>query len=203
MWPLHVRVSIAIYYQLYKLHKLPVTALIEQDHFLYLSSLLLLLSSNELYLSHTEYTKYNQQWNVFSAFNPSKCTHTWSSGQPTLWHPGSSGVQCLAQGSQISCGQFLPEPRFERTTSGYKSDALSIRATTADFNGLSTSVEMHLNCLIFFNLYQKSFESRWLSREKWITLVLCCDWLLVADVTYSCSRTPLTQDQAWVDRESW
>ncbi len=22
------------------------------------------------------YTKYNQQWNVFSAFNPSKCTHT-------------------------------------------------------------------------------------------------------------------------------
>ncbi len=27
------------------------------------------------------YTEYNQQWNVFSAFNPSKCTHTWSSGQ--------------------------------------------------------------------------------------------------------------------------
>ncbi len=26
------------------------------------------------------YTEYNQQWNVFSAFNPSKCTHTWSSG---------------------------------------------------------------------------------------------------------------------------
>ncbi len=25
------------------------------------------------------YTEYNQQWNVFSAFNPSKCTHTWSS----------------------------------------------------------------------------------------------------------------------------
>ncbi len=39
------------------------------------------------YLSHTQY---NQQWNVFSAFNPSKCTHTWSSGQPTLRRPGSS-----------------------------------------------------------------------------------------------------------------
>ncbi len=36
------------------------------------------------------YTDYNQQWNVFSAFNPSKCTHTWSSGQPTLRRPGSS-----------------------------------------------------------------------------------------------------------------
>ncbi len=36
------------------------------------------------------YTEYNQQWNVFSAFNPFKCTHTWSSGQPTLRHTGSS-----------------------------------------------------------------------------------------------------------------
>ncbi len=40
-------------------------------------------------------------------------------------------VRCLAQGSHLSRGQFLPEPRFEPTTSGYKSDALSIRATTA------------------------------------------------------------------------
>ncbi len=70
---------------------------------------------------------YNQQWNVFSAFNPSKCTHTWSSGQSGE----QSGVRCLAQGSHLSHGQFLPEPRFEPTTSGYKSDALSIRATTA------------------------------------------------------------------------
>ncbi len=69
---------------------------------------------------------------MFSAFNPSKCTHTWSSGQPTQWRPGSSlEVWCLAQGAYLSHGQFLPEPRFEPTTSGYKSDALSIRATTA------------------------------------------------------------------------
>ncbi len=40
-------------------------------------------------------------------------------------------VRCLAQGSHLSRGQFLPDPRFESTTSGYKSDALSIRATTA------------------------------------------------------------------------
>ncbi len=56
--------------------------------------------------------------------------------------PGEQlGVRCLAQGSHLSHGieggenaryslphqQFLPEPRFEPTTSGYKSDALSIR----------------------------------------------------------------------------
>ncbi len=45
------------------------------------------------------YTEFNQQWNVFSAFNPSKCTHTWSSGQPTLRHPGSSwGFGALLRG---------------------------------------------------------------------------------------------------------
>ncbi len=64
---------------------------------------------------------------MFSAFNPSKCTHTWSSGRSGE----QSGVRCLAQGSHLSRGQFLPEPRFEPTTSGYKSNALSIRATTA------------------------------------------------------------------------
>ncbi len=45
------------------------------------------------------YTEYNQQWNVCSAFNPSKCTHTWSSGQPTLRFPGSSrGFSALLKG---------------------------------------------------------------------------------------------------------
>ncbi len=32
------------------------------------------------------YTEYNEEWNVFSVFNPS----IWSSGQPTLQRPGSS-----------------------------------------------------------------------------------------------------------------
>ncbi len=45
------------------------------------------------------YTEYNQQWNVFSAFNPSTCTHTWSSGQLTLPRPGSSlGFGALLKG---------------------------------------------------------------------------------------------------------
>ncbi len=36
---------------------------------------------------------------MFSAFNPSKCTHTWSSGQLTLWHLGSSwGFGALLKG---------------------------------------------------------------------------------------------------------
>ncbi len=50
------------------------------------------------------YTEYNQQWNLCSAFNPFKCTHTRSSGQPML-RPGEQlGVQCLAQGSHLSRG---------------------------------------------------------------------------------------------------
>ncbi len=36
---------------------------------------------------------------MFSAFNSSKCTHTWSSGQPTLRCPGSSwGFGALLKG---------------------------------------------------------------------------------------------------------
>ncbi len=68
---------------------------------------------------------------MFSAFNPSKCTHTWSSGQPTLQRPGSSwGFGAMLKGLT----SFMPEPRFEPTTSGYKSDTLSIRATTAPWS---------------------------------------------------------------------
>ncbi len=68
---------------------------------------------------------------------------------------------------------------------------------------------------IFFNLL--TFNKRVESREKWVTLALCCDWLFAGDVTlalccdwlfagdvtHSCARASLTQDQAWVDRESW
>ncbi len=54
------------------------------------------------------YTEYNQQWNVFSAFNPSKCTHTRSSGQPILRRPGNSwGFSALLKVSPQShqgCG---------------------------------------------------------------------------------------------------
>ncbi len=48
-------------------------------------------------------------------------THpNWSSGQPTVRRPGSSlGYWCLAQGSHLSRGRFLPKPGFELTTLGY------------------------------------------------------------------------------------
>ncbi len=59
--------------------------------------------------------------------------------------------------------------------------------------------------LIFFNIltFNKSFESRWLSREKWITLALCCDCLFATDVIHSCARAPLTQDQAHGTKPDW
>ncbi len=60
--------------------------------------------------------------------------------------------------------------------------------------------------LIFFNLL--TFNIRVLNLAGSLArseshLLLCCDWLFAADVTHSCARAPLTQDQAWVDRESW
>ncbi len=48
------------------------------------------------------------------------------------------GVRCLAQGSQLSHGQFLPDLRFEPTTSGYKSNALSIRPRLPPDDGLES-----------------------------------------------------------------
>ncbi len=54
------------------------------------------------------YTDYNEEWNVCSAFNPSK----WSSGQPTLQRPGEQlGVCCLAQGSHLSRGTLPARAR--------------------------------------------------------------------------------------------
>ncbi len=67
------------------------------------------------------YTEYNQQWNVFSAFNPSKCTHTWSSGQPSLRRPGSSrGLGTLLKGLTLvvdnSCRSRDSNPRPQITS---------------------------------------------------------------------------------------
>ncbi len=86
--------------------------------------------------------------NLCSAFNPSKSTHAIVNTHPEQWAaiyaaaPGEQlGVRCLAQGSHLSRGieggenarihsphrQFLPDLRFKPTTSGYKSNTLSIR----------------------------------------------------------------------------
>ncbi len=77
------------------------------------------------------YTEYNEEWNVFSAFNPAKCTHTWSSGQPTLQRPGNSwGFGALLMGltsvvdTSWQSRDLNPQPW---VTLGFKSNALSIR----------------------------------------------------------------------------
>ncbi len=79
---------------------------------------------------------------MFSAFNPSK----WSSGQPTLWRPGSSwGFGALLKGLisvvDTSCQSQDSNPQ-PWVTSGFKSNALSIRPRLphdmphiVDFNG--------------------------------------------------------------------
>ncbi len=103
------------------------------------------------YLSHTQY---NQQWNVFSAFNPSKCTHTWSSGQPTAAAPGEQlEVQCLAQGSHLGRGQFLPEPRFEPTTSG-----LQVQCSIPLGHWLYTVSYCHTHMLYIIMFYLNLFD---------------------------------------------
>ncbi len=86
---------------------------------------------DELYLSHIchNYTEYNEEWNVFSAFNPSKCTHL------EQW-----AADCAAPGKQswTSCWSRDSNPQ-PWVTSGFKSNALSIRPTTGDrWNNLYT-----------------------------------------------------------------
>ncbi len=76
------------------------------------------------------YTEYNEEWNVFSAFNPSKCTHL------EQW-----AADCAAPGEQswTSCRRRDSNPQ-PWVTSGFKSNALSIRPTTALFlNSLFSS----------------------------------------------------------------
>ncbi len=60
---------------------------------------------------------------MFSAFNPSKCTHTWSSGQPTLQRSGSSwGFGALLKGLTSVMDNFCwsrdsnPQPRVTSLT---------------------------------------------------------------------------------------
>ncbi len=77
--------------------------------------------------------------NLCSAFNPSKCTHTVvnTHPEPMLRRPGSSWVFGLTSVVVLKVErmlvihsphrQFLPDPRFEPTTLGYKSNALSMR----------------------------------------------------------------------------
>ncbi len=47
----------------------------------------------------------NHQWNVFSAFNPSKCTHTWSSGHWAADTAAPGG----AVGGSVPCSRVSPQ----------------------------------------------------------------------------------------------
>ncbi len=74
------------------------------------------------------YTEYSQQWNVFSAFNPSKCTHLEQWVQPSLRRPGSSrGFGTLLKGLTLvmdnSCRSRDSNPQPQIT----KSNTLSTR----------------------------------------------------------------------------
>ncbi len=84
------------------------------------------LSSGELYLSHTPlyrvnlfvtYTIIHEEWNVFSAFNPSKCTHL------EQW---AADIAAPGEQSWTSCRSWDSNPQ-PWVTSGFKSNALSIR----------------------------------------------------------------------------
>ncbi len=72
----------------------------------------------------TLYSEYNQQWNVFSAFNPSKCTLGAVGSRYCGWGFGAllKGLTSVVDNSCRS-RDSNPQPRV-------KSDALSIRATT-------------------------------------------------------------------------
>ncbi len=63
----------------------------------------------ELFICHiTNYTEYNQQWNVFAVFNPSKCTHTWSSGHTHTHTHRCCGVRGAVGGS-VPCSRVSPQ----------------------------------------------------------------------------------------------
>ncbi len=78
-------------------------------------------------------------------------THTWSSGQPGE----QSGVRCLAQGSHLSRGQLLPEPRFEPTTS----------VTSATLYPLGHDCPTS-GILLVYTLYSKFFKRYFLSEKQ-------------------------------------
>ncbi len=63
------------------------------------------------------YTEYNEEWNVFSAFNPSKCTHLEQWAADCAAPREQSWTSCQSQDSN-------PQPW---VTSGFKSNTLSIR----------------------------------------------------------------------------
>ncbi len=94
------------------------------------------------------YTEYNEEWNVFSAFNPSKCTHL------EQW-----AADCAAPGEQswTSCRSQDLNPQLW-VTSGFKSNALSIRPTVGIT--VQSSYTSWRSCLLG---HKFSSTSQWIS----------------------------------------
>ncbi len=89
-----------------------------------------------LFVTYTIIQSITSSEMCFSAFNPSQCTHTWSSGQLTLQHPGSSwGFGALLKGltsvMDTSCQSRDSNPQ-PWVTIGFKSNTLSIRPRLHD-----------------------------------------------------------------------
>ncbi len=82
---------------------------------------------------------------MFSAFNPSKCTHL------EQW-----AADCAAPGEQswTSCQSWDSNPQ-PLVTSGFKSNALSIRPTTTPVTHKHTHVKL---LVIFFNEKRNKFS---------------------------------------------
>ncbi len=59
-----------------------------------------------------------------------------------------------------------------------------------------------VNVFKFFKSFNLFFFALTLSQEVNHSFK-ACDWLLITYATLLCAQAPLTQDQAWVDRESW
>ncbi len=113
------------------------------------------------------YTEYNEEWNVFSAFNPSKCTHL------EQW-----AADCAAPGEQswTSCRSRDSNPQ-PWVTLGFKSNALSIRPTTAQFTEFTVHHTLRLIRIIL-----------WCHMYNSVVLCWCFDVVSIISYTISCGE---------------
>ncbi len=127
---------------------------------------------NCLFVTYTEYyTEYNQQWNVFSAFNPSECTHTGAAGSQRC---GARG----AVGGSVPCSRVSPQswtilPR-------------SIRATTAPLYMMPYTV-LGVFIFDFMNASRAvNYLSWWYTCKQMTMLLKPCSF--VCRQTVSCRK---------------
>ncbi len=116
---------------------------------------------------------------MFSAFNPSKCTHTWSSGQLTLRRPGSSwGFGALLKGftsvmdNSYRSRDSNPQPRITSPTLyplGHDCPCYcTVTFVTCVFGINDTE---HLKCILTFCFLQLSaflYKTKSSSNQLWM-----------------------------------